>query len=50
MGRVWKVIEMPKDVHISLHYGERHEMSPRFLENSRDFLYILIPRLAHKIM
>ena len=50
MGRVWKVLEMPKDVHISLHYAERHEMSPRLLENSRDLLYILTSRLVHKIM
>ena len=29
VGRVWKVLEMPKDVHTSLHYGGRHEKSPR---------------------
>ncbi|RVW11714.1 hypothetical protein CK203_115451 [Vitis vinifera] len=27
--RVWKVLEMPRDVHTSLHYGGRHERSPR---------------------
>ncbi|RVW19633.1 hypothetical protein CK203_112385, partial [Vitis vinifera] len=36
VGRVWKVLEMPRDVHTSLHYGGRHERSPRLLENSRD--------------
>ena len=30
VGRVWKVLEMPRDVHTSLHYGGRHERSPRF--------------------
>ncbi|KAL6343052.1 hypothetical protein AAG906_017864 [Vitis piasezkii] len=34
VGRVWKVLEMPRDVHTSLHYGGRHERSPRL---SRDF-------------
>ncbi|KAL6331714.1 hypothetical protein AAG906_016710 [Vitis piasezkii] len=29
VGRVWKVLEMPRDVHTSLHYGGRHERSPR---------------------
>ena len=24
MGRVWKVLEIPRDVHTSLHYGGRH--------------------------
>ncbi|KAL6327866.1 hypothetical protein AAG906_026545 [Vitis piasezkii] len=24
VGRVWKVLEMPRDVHTSLHYGGRH--------------------------
>ncbi|KAL6316308.1 hypothetical protein AAG906_017941 [Vitis piasezkii] len=33
-GRVWKVLEMPRDVHISLHYGGTHERSPRL---SREF-------------
>ena len=28
-GRVWKVLEMPREVHTSLHYGGRHERSPR---------------------
>ena len=32
--RVWKVLEMPKDVHTSLHYCGMHERSPRF---SREF-------------
>ena len=32
--RVWKVLEMPRDVHTSLHYGGRHERSPGL---SRDF-------------
>ena len=35
---MWKVLEMPRDVHTSLHYGGKHERSP--LENSRDLLYI----------
>ncbi|RVW83051.1 hypothetical protein CK203_042514 [Vitis vinifera] len=34
VGRVWKVLEMPRDVHTSLHYGGRHGRSPRL---SRDF-------------
>nr|CAN77467.1 hypothetical protein VITISV_006781 [Vitis vinifera] len=34
VGRVWKVLEMPRDVHTSLHYGGRHGKSPRL---SRDF-------------
>ncbi|RVW50024.1 Retrovirus-related Pol polyprotein from transposon RE1 [Vitis vinifera] len=33
-GRVWKVLEMPRDVRTSLHYGGRHERSPRL---SREF-------------
>ncbi|KAL6312372.1 hypothetical protein AAG906_008044 [Vitis piasezkii] len=33
-GRVWKVLEMPRDVHTSLHYGERYERSLRL---SREF-------------
>ena len=33
-GRVWKVLEMPRDVYTSLHYGRRHERSPRL---SREF-------------
>ena len=32
VGRVWKVLEMPRDVHTSLHYGERHEKSPRLFK------------------
>ncbi|KAL6349736.1 hypothetical protein AAG906_041143 [Vitis piasezkii] len=31
---VWKVLEMPREVHTSLHYGGRHERSPRL---SREF-------------
>ena len=27
VGRVWKVLEMSKKVHTSLHYGGRHERS-----------------------
>ena len=34
VGRVWKVLEMPRDVHTSLHYGGRHERSLRLF---RDF-------------
>ena len=34
VGRVWKVLEIPRDVHTSLHYGGRHGRSPRL---SRDF-------------
>ena len=34
VGRVWKVLEMPRDGHTSLHYGGRHERSPRL---SREF-------------
>ncbi|RVW89399.1 Oxysterol-binding protein-related protein 3C [Vitis vinifera] len=33
-GRVWKVLEMLRDVHTSLRYGERHERSLRL---SREF-------------
>ncbi|RVW90350.1 hypothetical protein CK203_045744 [Vitis vinifera] len=29
VGRVWKVLEIPRDFHTSLHYGGRHERSPR---------------------
>ena len=29
VGRVWKVLEMSRDVHTSLHYGGRHERNPR---------------------
>ena len=29
VGRVQKVLEMPRDVHTSLHYGGRHERGPR---------------------
>ena len=32
--RVWKVLETPRDVHVSLHYGGRHERSLRL---SREF-------------
>ncbi|RVW58514.1 hypothetical protein CK203_110371 [Vitis vinifera] len=34
VGRVWKVLEMSRKVHTSLHYGGRHERSPRL---SREF-------------
>ena len=34
VGRVWKVLEMPRDVHTSLHHGGRHGRSPRL---SREF-------------
>ena len=34
VGRVWKVLEMPREVHTSLHYGGRHERSPML---SREF-------------
>ena len=47
VGRVWKVLEMPRDVHISLHYGGRHEGSLRL---SRDLLYILVHRLVYRIV
>ncbi|RVW22277.1 hypothetical protein CK203_110350 [Vitis vinifera] len=40
VGRVWKVLEMPRDVHTSLHYGGRHERVQGFLENSRDLLVV----------
>ena len=34
VGRVWKVLEMPRKVHRTLHYGGRHERSPKL---SREF-------------
>ena len=34
VGKVRKVLEMPRDAHTSLHYGKRHERSPRL---SREF-------------
>ena len=34
MGRVWKVLEKPRGIHTILHYGGRHERSPRL---SREF-------------
>ena len=34
VGRIWKVLETPKDVHTSLHYGGRYERSLRL---SREF-------------
>ena len=40
VGGVWKVLEMPREVHTSLHYGGKHEKVQGFLENSRDLLYI----------
>ncbi|KAL6326360.1 hypothetical protein AAG906_007865 [Vitis piasezkii] len=27
--RVWKVLEMPREVHTTLHYGRRHEKGPK---------------------
>ena len=27
-GKVWKILEMPREVHTSLHYDGRHERSP----------------------
>ena len=29
VGRVWKVLEMPREVHTTLHYGRRHEKGPK---------------------
>ncbi|RVW77209.1 hypothetical protein CK203_043339 [Vitis vinifera] len=46
MGRVWKVLEMPRDVHPSLHYGEGMRGVQDFLENSRDLLYFLVHGLV----
>ena len=37
--RVWKLLEEPKDVHTSLHYGGRHERSLRL---SREFQKSLV--------
>ena len=34
VGRVWKVLEMPGEVHTTLHYDGRHERSP---QPSREF-------------
>ena len=34
VGRVWKILKMPRDVLTSLHYGGRHERSLRL---SREF-------------
>ncbi|RVW19086.1 hypothetical protein CK203_087646 [Vitis vinifera] len=38
VGKVWKVLEMPRDVHTSLHYGGRHGGVQGFLETSRNLL------------
>ena len=46
-GRVWKVLEMPRDVHTFLHYDGRHERSPRL---SREFYRSLVHRVVHRIM
>ena len=37
VGRVWKVLEMSGEIHITLHYNGRHKRSPGL---SRDLLYI----------
>ena len=29
VGRVWKVLEMSREVHTTLHYGRRHEKGPK---------------------
>ena len=49
VGRVWKVLDMLRDVHIYLHYGGRHEKSSRLprefqrsLVYSYTFLYIAL--------
>ncbi|KAL6325132.1 hypothetical protein AAG906_022699 [Vitis piasezkii] len=34
VGKVWKLLKKPRDVHTSIHYGGRHEKSPRL---SREF-------------
>ena len=34
VGRVWKVLEMSGEIHITLHYDGRHERSPGL---SREF-------------
>ena len=40
VGRVWKVLEMPKEVHTTLHYGGRHERSPKlYREFQRSLVY-----------
>ena len=39
VGRVWKVLEMPREVHTYLHYGGRHERSPRL---SKEFQRSLV--------
>ena len=28
VGRLWKVLEMPGEIHTTLHYGGKHERSP----------------------
>ena len=39
VGRVWKVLEMLGEIHITLHYGGRHERSP---QPSREFQRSLV--------
>ena len=34
VGRVWKALEMPGEIHTTLHYGGKHKRSPRL---SREF-------------
>ncbi|KAL6338004.1 hypothetical protein AAG906_007813 [Vitis piasezkii] len=43
VGRVWKVLEMPGEIHTTLHYGGRHERSPGL---SREFERSLVHRLG----
>ena len=39
VGRVWKVLEKPREIHTILHYGGRHERS---LALSRKFQKSLV--------
>ena len=39
VGRVLKVLEMPGEIHTTLHYGGRHERSP---QPSREFQRSLV--------
>ena len=39
VGRVWKVLEMPREIHTTLHYGGRRERSP---QPSREFQRSLV--------
>ena len=41
VGRVWKVVEKLGGIHTILHYGGRHERSPRL---SREFQKSLVYR------